>query len=132
MHSDSTSSAPYVPSPPSHLVLAHSHSLFSSLYRWHIRKQLNNVLFQLHTVSFFLAPALLPYLARLFLQLHFYRPREVDPELSLRIWFGILVVVNFISVWTHLATSPPQPSERSVILDFVGPASAFSVLAIVS
>ena len=127
MHSDSTSSAPYVPIPPSsHPSRALTHSRSFSI------PQLNNVLFQLHTVSFFLAPALLPYLARLFLQLHFYRPREVDPELSLRIWFGILVVVNFISVWTHLATNPPQPSERSVILAFVGPASAFSVLAIVS
>ena len=128
MHSDSTSSAPYVPIPPTFLppiACTHTLTLISI-------PQLNNVLFQLHTVSFFLAPALLPYLARLFLQLHFYRPREVDPELSLRIWFGILVVVNFISVWTHLATNPPQPSERSVILDFVGPAGAFSVLAIVS
>lgn len=89
------------------------------------------MLFQLHTVSFFLAPALFPYLARLFLQLHFFHPRETDPGLSLRLWFLILAVVNFISVWTHVTTNPPQPSERSVILDFVGPAGALHVSAIV-
>ncbi|KAF7792295.1 hypothetical protein EIP86_003331 [Pleurotus ostreatoroseus] len=105
MHSDSTSSAPYVAS-------------FSSL---------DQVLYQLHTVSFFLSPALVPYLFRVLFQFQFARPREIDPERSLRFWFFLAFVFNFGSLWTH-ATQNPGETGNSILLDFVGPASVPSKL----
>ena len=82
------------------------------------------MLYQLHTVSFFLSPALVPYLFRVLFQFQFARPREIDPERSLRFWFFLAFVFNFGSLWTH-ATQNPGETGHSILLDFVGP-GAFS------
>ncbi|KAJ3530285.1 hypothetical protein NM688_g7732 [Phlebia brevispora] len=90
--------------------------------RQHIVRSLDQILYQLHTVSFFLSPSLLPYLSRVLFQFQFAKPREVDPERSLRFWFFLVCVFNLGSVWTHATESPAQ-TGNSILLDFVGPAA---------
>lgn len=89
----------------------------------HRTLQLDQVLYQLHTVSFFLSPALLPYLGRVLFQFQFAKPRDVDPERSLRFWFFLVVVFNLGSVWAH-ATENPAQAGNSILLDFVGPGAS--------
>ena len=83
--------------------------------------QLDQVVYQLHTVSFFLAPALLPFLARVLFQFQFAKPRDIDPGRSLRFWFMLVLVFNVGSVWAHATETAAQAAQQSIILDFVGP-----------
>ena len=80
--------------------------------------QLDNLIFQLYTLSFFLSPTLLPLLCRVASQFVFYKPRELDPKLSLRVWFLLLFVSNVPSFWFHIRDGATE--SRAVILDFVG------------
>ncbi|KIK95172.1 hypothetical protein PAXRUDRAFT_827265 [Paxillus rubicundulus Ve08.2h10] len=73
---------------------------------------------QLYTLSFFLSPSLLPLLCRIACQFTSYKPREVDPKLSLRVWFFLLCASNVPSFWSHARDGAIE--ARAVILDFVG------------
>jgi len=86
--------------------------------RQHIIDSLDNLILQLYTLSFFLSPTLLPLLCRVSSQFIFYKPRELDPKLSLRVWFLILFVSNGPSFWTHVRDGATE--GRAVVLDFVG------------
>ncbi|KAH7888760.1 hypothetical protein F5I97DRAFT_1855301 [Phlebopus sp. FC_14] len=87
--------------------------------RQHIIDSLDNLVFQLYALSFFLAPSLLPFLCRLASQFISYKPREVDPKLSLRVWLLLLCASNLPSFWSH-ARNGASPDGRAVILDFIG------------
>lgn len=80
--------------------------------------QLERTLYQLYAISFFLSPAFLPYLCRTMFQFQFARPRDIEPRLSLRFWFILIILFNINSIWVHATEGPVQ--GRSVVLDFVG------------
>lgn len=84
-----------------------------------MRPQIERILYQLYAVSFFLSPALLPYLLRTMFQFQFARPRDIEPRLSLRFWFTLILLFNISSIWTHATEDPVR--GRSIVLDFVGP-----------
>ncbi|KAF8844374.1 hypothetical protein BDN67DRAFT_963127 [Paxillus ammoniavirescens] len=84
----------------------------------HIIDSLDTLILQLYTLSFFLSPSLLPLLCRLVCQFTSYKPREVDPKLSLRVWFFLLCASNLPSFWSHARDGATE--ARAVILDFVG------------
>ncbi|KAH7913897.1 hypothetical protein BJ138DRAFT_1170997 [Hygrophoropsis aurantiaca] len=86
--------------------------------RHHIIDSLDNLISQLHAVSFFLFPSLLPLVCRVVCQFFCYKPREWDPKVSLRVWFVVLCLFNIPSVWSHATEASIE--GRSVILDFVG------------
>ncbi|KAH0827803.1 hypothetical protein J3R83DRAFT_3428 [Lanmaoa asiatica] len=86
--------------------------------RQHIIDSLDNLIFQLYTLSFFLSPTLLPLLCRVTSQFIFYKPRELDPKLSLRVWILLLCASNAPSFWSHARDGAAE--GRAVILDFVG------------
>jgi len=86
--------------------------------RQHIIDSLDNLIFQLYTLSFFLSPTLVPLLCRVASQFIFYKPRELDPKLSLRVWFLLLCLSNVPSFWSHVRDGATE--SRAVILDFVG------------
>ncbi|PIL36088.1 hypothetical protein GSI_01748 [Ganoderma sinense ZZ0214-1] len=95
--------------------------------RKHIIHSLNSLLYQLHTISFLLSPRLWPLLCRIATQFQFSRPRDIDPQRSLRFWFILVVLVNLQSFYNHVLRGPA--AERSIVLDFVGlahkPSKAF-------
>lgn len=81
--------------------------------------QFHNLLFHLHAVSFFLAPSLVPLVTRaICCQFLCYKPREVDPKLSLRAWFLLTFILNTPSFWLHAREGTIE--GRTVVLDFVG------------
>lgn len=84
--------------------------------RQHIITSLDALLYQLHTLSFFFAPALLPLLARIAAQSQ-CKPR-LDISHSLRFYLLIILTLNFPSLWFHSTRSPTD--DRALILDFVG------------
>ncbi|KAL4073988.1 hypothetical protein J3A83DRAFT_4232803 [Scleroderma citrinum] len=86
--------------------------------RQSIIDSLDNLIFQLYSLSFFLAPAVLPLLCRVASQFVSYKPREVDSKLSLRVWFLLLCVSNLPSFWSHARGGATE--GRAIILDFVG------------
>ncbi|KAG6330812.1 hypothetical protein ID866_8276 [Astraeus odoratus] len=86
--------------------------------RQNIIDSLDNLLFQLYSLSFFLAPALLPFICRVASQFMSYKPREVDSKLSLRVWFLLLCASNLPSFWSHARDGASE--GRFIILDFVG------------
>ncbi|KAF8135491.1 hypothetical protein EV363DRAFT_1429243 [Boletus edulis] len=86
--------------------------------RQHVIDSLDNLIFQLYTLSFFLSPTLLPLLCRVATQFIFYKPRDLDPKLSLRVWFLLLCASNTPSFWSHVTDGATE--GRAVVLDFVG------------
>ncbi|KAG0707318.1 hypothetical protein DFH29DRAFT_23803 [Suillus ampliporus] len=91
--------------------------------RQHIIDSFHDLLFYLHAVSFFLAPSLVPLVFRaVFCQFLCYRPREVDPKVSLRAWFLLTFILNIPSFWLHAREGTVE--GRTVVLDFVGMESA--------
>lgn len=87
--------------------------------RQHIIDSLHDLLFQLHIVSFFLAPSLVPLVTRaMCCQFLCYKPREIDPKVSLRSWFLLTFFLNFPSFWLHAREGTGE--GRTVVLDFVG------------
>jgi len=80
--------------------------------------QLDTLLFQLHTLSFFLSPSLLGFISRLFSQFQCSKPRDIDPSRSLRFWYFVLVFFNFGCIWTHAIEGVSE--GRAVVLDFIG------------
>lgn len=81
--------------------------------RQNIIDSLDHLIFQLYCLSFFLAPALLPLLCRIFS--HY---READSKLSLRAWFILLCLSNLPSFWSHVRDGAAE--GRAIVLDFVG------------
>ncbi|KAI5116753.1 hypothetical protein M0805_008366 [Coniferiporia weirii] len=95
--------------------------------RKHIVHSLDSLLYQLHTLSFLLAPSLLIFLSRCATQFQFARARELDGRRSLAFWFFLVALVNAGGVWAHAATGGEGgggagggPGARAVVLDFVG------------
>ncbi|KAI0035554.1 hypothetical protein K488DRAFT_76579 [Vararia minispora EC-137] len=86
-------------------------------HRQHVVDSLDTLLYQLHVLSFFLAPSLIHLLARSAIQFQIARPRTIQPQRTLRFWFPLVFLVNLGSVWTHATDG--VPSGRSVMLDFV-------------
>lgn len=86
--------------------------------RKHFIQSLDALIYQLHTLSFFLSPSIWPYLSRVLSQFHFSRPRVLDPKRSIRFWFFLVLFFNVGSVWSHATEATQQ--GRSVVLDFVG------------
>jgi len=80
--------------------------------------QLDTVLYQLHTLSFFLSPSLWSYLCRIVSQSQITKPRELDSSRSLRFFFCLVVVFNASSIWSHIKQG--AVGGRATILDFVG------------
>ncbi|KIP04866.1 hypothetical protein PHLGIDRAFT_31161 [Phlebiopsis gigantea 11061_1 CR5-6] len=98
--------------------------------RQHIISSIERLLYQLYTISFFLSPFLLPFLCRTIFQFQFARPRDIDPRLSLRFWFILILLFNLSSIWAHAFQGPTM--GRSVILDFVGTARPPTKLQLLS
>ena len=80
--------------------------------------QLDMLLYQLHTVSFFLAPSLWSYVCRLACQSQLSKSKELESPRSLRFLFGLVIVGNVTSVSSH-STAAVAPSSV-VVLDLVG------------
>ncbi|CAA7261640.1 unnamed protein product [Cyclocybe aegerita] len=86
--------------------------------RQHIIHSLDTLLYQLHTLSFFLSPSLWIYVCRIIAQFQCTRPRELDANRSLRFFYFTVIVLNVPSLWNH---STKGASEgRAIILDFIG------------
>jgi hypothetical protein len=83
-----------------------------------LHHQLDTLLFQLHTLSFFLSPSFLGFISRLFSQFQCSKPRDIDPSRSLRFWYLVLVFFNFGCIWTHAIEGATE--GRTIVLDFVG------------
>jgi len=79
--------------------------------------QLDTLLFQLHTLSFFLSPSLLGFISACSSQFQCSKPRDIDPSRSLRFWYS----AGVFQLRVHLDTCIESVSEgRAVVIDFVG------------
>ncbi|KAL5507572.1 hypothetical protein ACEPAH_7028 [Sanghuangporus vaninii] len=98
--------------------------------RKHVIYSLDGLLYELHTLSFLLAPSVFVLLCRCITQFQFSRARELDGRRSLRFWFVLVALVNVSAVWAHAFGSAGGGGggggghgvgeEKSVLLDFVG------------
>jgi len=86
--------------------------------RQHIIHSLDTLLYQLHTLSFFLAPSIWIYIFRMVSQFQCSKPRELDSSRSLRFFFTMALFLNLPSLWTHSSRGPSE--GKVIILDFVG------------
>lgn len=86
--------------------------------RQHIVDSLDALLYQLHVLSFLLAPSILTLFVRAAGQFQLSHPREFGPRRSLRFRFMLILFFNTGSVWNHIIFSTPL--GKSVVLDFVG------------
>jgi len=86
--------------------------------RQHIIHSLDTLLYQLHTLSFFLAPSIWIYVLRMVSQLQCSKPRELDSSRSLRFFFTIALFLNLPTLWTHSSRGPSE--GKVIILDFIG------------
>ncbi|TFK75377.1 hypothetical protein BDN72DRAFT_810981 [Pluteus cervinus] len=86
--------------------------------RKHIVHSLDSLLYQLHTLSFFLSPGLWAFIFRLVSQFQCSKPRDLDAAHSLRFFFTTILFFNIPTLWNHATSSGLE--ERAVFLDFVG------------
>ncbi|KDR75833.1 hypothetical protein GALMADRAFT_248559 [Galerina marginata CBS 339.88] len=86
--------------------------------RLHVIQTLDTLLYQLHTLSFFLSPSIWLYVCRIISQFHCATPRELDPTLSLRFFYAMLVFINVPIFWNHATRGAVE--GRAIILDFIG------------
>ncbi|KAH8996544.1 hypothetical protein EDB86DRAFT_2919222 [Lactarius hatsudake] len=86
--------------------------------RQHIVDSLDALLYQLHALSFLLAPSIVTLFVRAAGQFQLSHPREFGPRRTLRFRFMLIFLFNAGSFWNHLI--PNAPHSRSVVLDFVG------------
>ncbi|KAI0058069.1 hypothetical protein BV25DRAFT_1891800 [Artomyces pyxidatus] len=98
--------------------------------RQHIIDSLETLLYQLHILSFFMAPSILAVVTRCAAQFQLSKPRDYDARRSLRLWYLLILIFNFGSLWTHAAQGVSE--GRSVVLDFVGMAFTPSRLQLFS
>ena len=80
--------------------------------------QIDTLLYQLHTLSFFLAPSIWIYVFRMVSQFQCSKPRELDSSRSLRFFFTTALFLNLPSLWSHSSHGPSE--GKVIILDFVG------------
>jgi hypothetical protein len=88
--------------------------------------QLDTLLHQLHTLSFFLSPSILALSCRFMLQYHCKAPREWDPSRPLRVFLWPIIFVNAFSVYNHATEGAAE--GRAIVLDFVGLSEFFPCL----
>ncbi|TDL24315.1 hypothetical protein BD410DRAFT_745707 [Rickenella mellea] len=90
--------------------------------RKHIISSLDHLLYQLHTLSFLLAPSMWIYACRCATQFHCSKVRDLDVGRSLRFWFAAVLLCNAGAVWSHALDSPAAGAAagRGLVLDFVG------------
>ncbi|KAH8988036.1 hypothetical protein EDB92DRAFT_1873472 [Lactarius akahatsu] len=86
--------------------------------RQHIVDSLDALLYQLHALSFLLAPSIVTLFVRAAGQFQLSHPREFGPQRTLRFRFMLIFLFNAGSFWNHVI--PNAPHSRSVVLDFVG------------
>ncbi|KAI9455338.1 hypothetical protein BJY52DRAFT_1151785 [Lactarius psammicola] len=86
--------------------------------RQHIVDSLDALLYQLHVLSFLLAPSIVTLFVRAAGQFQLSHPREFGPRRTLRFRFMLIFLFNAGSFWNHVISSTPH--GRSVVLDFVG------------
>jgi len=86
--------------------------------RQHIIHSLDTLLYQLHTLSFFLAPSIWIYVFRMVSQFQCSKPRELDSSRSLRFFFATALFFNLPSLWSHSYRGLSE--GKVIILDFVG------------
>ncbi|TFK25681.1 hypothetical protein FA15DRAFT_617156 [Coprinopsis marcescibilis] len=86
--------------------------------RQHLVSSLDSLLYQLHTLSFFLSPSIWTFIFRIISQSQCAKPGEIDLSHSLRRFHLVLFLLNFPSLYTHAVYGPAE--GRAVILDFVG------------
>ena len=79
--------------------------------------QLDALLYQLHVLSFLLAPSIITLFVRAAGQFQLSHPREFGPRRTLRFRFMLIFLFNAGSFWNHVISSP---QGKSVVLDFVG------------
>lgn len=80
--------------------------------------QLDTLLYQLHTLSFFLSPSIWIYIVRILSQFQYSKPRELDPSRSLRFFYSMVLLFNLPSLWKHFTRG--EAGGRVIILDFIG------------
>jgi hypothetical protein len=95
-------------------------------HRRHIIHSLDLLLYQLHTLSFFLSPSLSSYICRLIAQLQTSKPRDLDSTRSLRFFVLLVLLFNASSVWSHATKGAGE--GKALVLDFIGLAQAPSRL----
>ncbi|PPQ73865.1 LOW QUALITY PROTEIN: hypothetical protein CVT26_011758 [Gymnopilus dilepis] len=98
--------------------------------RLHVVHSLDSLLYQLHTLSFFLSPSLWLYICRVISQFHCSKPRELDPTRSLRFFFVMLFVLNVPNLWNHASRGAVE--GRTVVLDFVGMCHFVQIIQLIS
>ncbi|KAF8633288.1 hypothetical protein AX17_004463 [Amanita inopinata Kibby_2008] len=98
--------------------------------RQHIISSFDALLYQLHTLSFFLAPSLSSLFCRLIAQSQCTKPRDYEMARSLRFYLVVIVMLNSPSLWNH--TMQTSSSDRAVVLDFVGLAYIPSKLQLIT
>ncbi|KAF8200758.1 hypothetical protein BJ912DRAFT_947081 [Pholiota molesta] len=86
--------------------------------RQHIIHSLDSLLYQLHTLSFFLSPSLWIYAGRVLSQFQYSKPRELDPTRSLLFFYTMVLLFNVPSLWYHFIKEAVE--GRIIILDFIG------------
>jgi len=86
--------------------------------RQHIVDSLDALLYQLHVLSFLLAPSIITLFVRAAGQFQLSHPREFGPRRTLRFRFMLIFLFNVGSFWNHIISSAPH--GKSVVLDFVG------------
>lgn len=86
--------------------------------RQHIVDSLDALLYQLHVLSFLLAPSIVTLFVRAGGQFQLSHPREFGPRRTLRFRFMLIFLSNAGSFWNHVISGAPH--GRSVVLDFVG------------
>jgi len=86
--------------------------------RQHIIDSLDTLLYQLHVLSFLLAPSIVALFVRGAGQFQLSHPREFGPQRTLRFRFILIGMFNASSIWNHIYVGAPD--GRTAVLDFVG------------
>ncbi|KAH9961608.1 hypothetical protein BC827DRAFT_329199 [Russula dissimulans] len=86
--------------------------------RQHIVDSLDTLLYQLHVLSFLLAPSVITLLVRAAGQFQLSHPREFGPQRTLRFRFVLIAMFNASSIWNHAYAGAPD--GRKAVLDFIG------------
>ncbi|KAF9475776.1 hypothetical protein BDN70DRAFT_864359 [Pholiota conissans] len=86
--------------------------------RQHIIHSLDSLLYQLHTLSFFLSPSIWIYTCRMLSQFQYSKPRELDPTRSLRFFYAMVLLFNLPCLWYHYFKEAGE--GRIIVLDFIG------------
>ncbi|KAF5317089.1 hypothetical protein D9611_003832 [Ephemerocybe angulata] len=86
--------------------------------RQHLVQSFDNLLYQLHTLSFFFSPSVWGYVFRILSQFQCSKPKDIDLAHSLRFYCAVIFTLNLPNFYMHLVHGASE--GRAVILDFVG------------